>query len=194
MSTYYLYPVTELKIFIIGAVGTLGLLTVLVLYFMAGRKSGMREFGLQALFFVLTGRELLWLAAGICQFVFLISVLFFPVSVGIVQLAALALLCFFRAVLEFTPGAAGGEALYGVMMGVSLLASGLLKDYMKETGTELYIAAIWGLLALFTVQYGLYYFIKSLERLLRAKDGAKQKKSVFGIRRHKKERDHSDER
>lgn len=193
MSVYLLYSVTELRYFITAVIGILFVLTGFVFYWMAGKKTGLGEFGIQSLFFFLTGRELVWLAAGICQLVYLAVTLFFPVSIGVVQLTALAFLCTLRALLELKPAAVWGEALYGVMMGVSLLASGLLKDYMEETGAEPYIAAIWGLLALFMVQYGLYYFLKSLERLLRARGMVKRKAGGAAGRRQKKEHGHRDE-
>lgn len=175
MNNYLLYPVLELKGFILLCVGALFILTFLSLYFMGRKKSGMGDFGWQALFFCMTGRELVWLTLGISQICFVFSIIFFAVPMGLVQITALTLLCVLRGVLELSAVGLAGEILYGLMTGAALFVENLLRDYMAETGVEIYIGLIWGLLCLFVLQYSIYYFIKSLERILLRHEKARKK-------------------
>lgn len=172
MSNYLLYPVLELKGFILFSLGVLVFLTILSLWIMGRRKYGMRDFGWQALFFCLNGRELWEVALGISQVSFVFSSICFKVPMGIVQIAALAVLCVGKGILDLSLTGAAREALYGLMMGAALMVENLLRDYMDETGAELYIGLIWGLLCLFALQYSIYYFMKCLERILRKHERA----------------------
>lgn len=177
MSNYFLYPVLELKGFILFCIGALFFLTFLSLAFMGRKKSGIGDFGWQALFFCMTGRELVFLALGVSQICLVFSIIFFAVPMGIVQITALVFLCVTRGILEFSATGFAGELIYGGMTGAALFVENLLRDYMEETGVELYIGLIWGLLCLFVLQYGIYYFIKSLERMLLKHEKAGKKRN-----------------
>ena len=167
MSNYLLYPVLELKGFILFSMGTLVFLTVCSLFIMGRKKDGIGDFGWQALLFGLNRRDIFRVALGISQVCFVFSSIVFKVPMGIVQIAALAVLCLVRGLLELSLAGFAGEILYGLMMGTALFVENLLRDYMEETGAELYIGLIWGLLCLFVLQYGIYYLMKGLERILR---------------------------
>lgn len=172
MSNYLLYPVLELKGFILFSMGALFFLTVCSLFIMGRKKDGIGNFGWQALFFSLNRREIFRAALGISQVCFVFSIILFKVPMGIVQIAALGVLCLTRGLLELSLTGFAGEILYGLMMGVALFVENLLRDYMEETGTDLYIGLIWGLLCLFVLQYSIYYLIKGLERILRRHERA----------------------
>lgn len=176
MINYVLYPIIELRGFIILSVAVLILLTLAVLFLMGKKKTGMNQFGWQGMFLGMKRRETVQIALGISQLLFVLSVIIFSVSMGTVQIAAIAILCVAKGILTFSPAAFGGEVIYGILMGVALMIENLLKDYMRETGVELYIGIIWILLVLFILQYSLYYFIKSLERMLMQHEKAAQKK------------------
>ena len=158
MSNYFLYPVLELQSFILLSVGCLFLGTLLCFYFMGRKKKGIRDFTSQAVFFVLSGREQLW------------------ITLHISQIMVLGAFCLGRGILEFAPGSLIRELVYGVLMGTALGVCNLLKDYMRETGVEFYIALIWGLLCLFILQYSVYYFLKSLERMLQRHEMADRRR------------------
>lgn len=172
MSNYVLYPVLELQSFIIVSIVVLALFTLLTFYFMGRKKSGIKDFGMQALFFGLKRREQLLLVLHISQLCFVGSVLFFRPPAEAVQLVVLAFLCLLRGILEISPAGLLREVLYGGMMGTAMAVSNLLRDYMRETGVEFYMAVIWGLLCLFILQYSVYYFLKSLERMLQRHEKA----------------------
>lgn len=176
MSNYLLYPVLELQGFIIVSIAALFFATLLVFYFMGRRKSGIKDFGIQALFLGLKKRERLLLALHISQLCFIFSAVFFHPPAEFVQIVALVFLCLLRGLLEFSPAGILREALYGVMVGTAVAVSNLLRDYMKETGVEFYMATIWGLLCLFILQYSVYYFLKSLERMLQRHEKAKKER------------------
>lgn len=176
MSNYILYPILELKGYIVITVIFLFLLTLLVLYLMARKKSGMEAFEWQALFLGRTRREIVWIALGISQVTFVLASVFFFVPMGTVQFAALAFLCAAKGILGLSPGSIPGEAVFGGLTAAALMAGNLLIDYMKETGMDLYILLIWAMLCLFVIQYSFYYFIKGLERMLQQHERAKRRK------------------
>lgn len=180
MGGYVLYPVVELRGYIILTVVLLFLLTAAVLVLMGRRRRGLETFQWQAVFLGLSKREILWMAMGLSQIVFVAAMIFFFDSVGTVHLAALAILCVVKAVLGLSFTGIIGEVVYGGLTGVALLTGNLLLDYMNETGLDVYIFLIWVLLSLFVLQYSVYYFIKGLERMLwrheRAKQRQKEKK------------------
>lgn len=176
MSSYILYPVLELQNFIWLMLGLLFLETVLVLFFMGQKKRGIGDFKWQALFFGRSVRELLLMALGASQMCFVIAAALFPESMGTVQIAALAVLCAVRGVLGLSLQGIVSEAVYGLLMGAALMIENLLRDYMQETGVELYIGAIWVLLAVFIVQYSVYYFIRGLERMLQRHEKRQKRK------------------
>lgn len=176
MSSYVLYSVLELQDFIRMMTGALVMMTLLVLFLMGQKKRGMKDLRRLALFLGRTRREMWYMALGVAQVCFVLSVALFSGSVGMVQIAALTLLCIARSILGLSFQGFVGELVYGVLMGAALAIENLLRDYMRETGVELYIGAIWVLLALFIVQYSIYYFIRGLERMLRKHEMAKRKK------------------
>ncbi|MCI8382580.1 MAG: hypothetical protein HFI07_12475 [Lachnospiraceae bacterium] len=176
MSNYFLYPVLELQSFILLSVGCLFLGTFLCFYFMGRKKKGIRDFTSQAVFFVLSGREQLWFTLHISQICFIAAVVFFRAPAQLIQIMVLGAFCLGRGILEFAPGSLIRELVYGVLMGTALGVCNLLKDYMRETGVEFYIALIWGLLCLFILQYSVYYFLKSLERMLQRHEMADRRR------------------
>lgn len=167
MNSYILYPVLGLRGFIIFFVAVLVLFTFIALFLMGRKKKGLRNFGWQGLFLGLTNREFIFISLGISQICLIFSLVIFPTSMGAVQITAILLLCFLRAVLGFSVSGAVNEVIYAVLSVAALMAAGLLRDYMRETGVEVYIGTVWVLLSVFILQYSLYYFIKSLERTLR---------------------------
>ena len=183
MSNYVLYPILEMKGYIIITVAILFLLTLSALYTMGRRKRGMKAFGWQALLLGRTKIELVWMSLGISQIAFVLSMVFFFVPMGTVQLAALILLCGAKGLLTLSPGRIMGEAVFGGLTGTALMAGNLLIDYMKDTGMDIYILLIWALLSLFVIQYSFYFFIKGLERMLQQHERAKQRK----LRKRKKQ-------
>lgn len=176
MSSYILYPVLELQNFIRAMLGLLFLVTALVLFFMGQKKRGIGDFKWQALFFGRSARELWLMAFGAAQMCFVIAAALFPESMGTVQITALAVLCAVRGILGLSPQGFVSEIVYGLLMGAALMIENLLWDYMQETGVELYIGVIWALLALFIVQYSIYYFIRGLERMLQKHEKAGRRK------------------
>ena len=176
MSNYVLYPVLELRHFIRIMTGTLVLMTLFVLFLMGQRKRGIGDFKWQALFLGRTPREMWYMAFGAAQVCFILSVTLFSGSMGTVQIAALGLLCIAKSILGLSVQGFFGELFYGGLMGAALAIENLLRDYMRETGVELYIGTIWALLALFIVQYSIYYFIRGLERMLLRHEMAGRKK------------------
>lgn len=176
MSNYFLYPVLELQSFILLGVGSLFLSALFCFYFMGKKKKGIREFAPQAVFFVLSGREQFLFTLHISQICFVAAAVFFRAPAQIIQIAALGIFCAARGLLELTPGSLIREAVYGAMMGTALAVCSLLRDYMRETGVEIYIALIWGLLCLFILQYSVYYFLKSLERMLQRHEKADRRR------------------
>ncbi len=175
MSNYILYPIVELKGFIILSVIFLFFCTALVLFFMGRAKAGMEAFRWQALFLGRTRREIIWMSMGISQIAFVVSTVCFFVPMGTVQITALALLCVMKGILGLSLGGFIGELVFGGLTGTALMAGNLLMDYMKETGVDVYILLIWAMLSLFVIQYGIYFFIKGLERMLQQHERAKQR-------------------
>ncbi len=175
MSNYILYPIVELKGFIIFSVIFLFFGTAMVLYFMGRAKAGMEAFRWQALFLGRTRREIIWMCLGISQIALVVSTICFFVPMGIVQITALALLCATKGFLGLSLGGFMGELLFGGLTGTALMAGNLLMDYMKETGVDVYILLIWAMLSLFVIQYGIYFFIKGLERMLQRHERAKKR-------------------
>lgn len=176
MSNYILYPIVELRGYIILTVMVLFLLTLLVFYMMGKKKSGLGRFGLQSILFNRTRREVLWMCLGISQVTLIFSVIVFFVPVGTVQITALAFLCVGKGLLGLSFPGLVGELVFGGLTGTALMTGNLLMDYMKETGTDMYILLIWGLLSLFVMQYAVYFFIKGMERMLRQHERAGQRK------------------
>lgn len=174
MSNYILYPILELKGYIILTVTALFLLTVAVLIIMGRKKRGIQAFGWQGLLLGRTKRELAGMALGISQITYVFSLIFFFSPVRLVQLAGLAVLCVVKGVLSLSITAFAGEVFFGLMTGIGLMSGNLLLDYMDETGVDLYIFVIWALLSMFLLQYSMYYFIKSLERMLRQHERTRQ--------------------
>ncbi len=166
MNNYILYPIVELKGFIIFSIVALVMLTFLTLFFMGKKKKGMKDFGWQALFLGRSRRELFLVCLGISQVCLVFSIIFFGESLGTVQITALLVLCILRGILGLSVTGFFGELVYGGLMGAALGIETLLLDYMRETGAELYIGLIWGLLTLFILQYSIYYFVRNLERML----------------------------
>ncbi len=162
-----LYPVLELKLFLILMMAVIMLFGVLVFFAMGRTELRMNRFGWQMLFFGLRKRELFCIALTVSQLCLVIASAAPSSSVGIVQAAAFLFLCAAKALCA--PSLAGilGDVFYTALMWAALSIGNLLSDYMKETGVEFYIGAIWVLLSLFTVQYSVYYFLKEIERLLR---------------------------
>lgn len=179
MSNYILYPVLELKGYIFSTVALLFVLTMAVVFVMGKKGKNLEEFQWHRVFLGRTKTELLYMALGISQICYVFSAVFSFSSIGIVQIAALLILCAVRAALLRSPGGAAGEMFFCGMEGIGLLAGNLLADYMRETGMDTYIFLIWLLLSLFLMQYSLYYFMKSLERMLRrhGRTGKIQKKT-----------------
>ena len=175
MSNYILYPIVELKGFIVLTVVFLFLLTVLVLYFMGRKKAGLQAFRWQAVFLGRTKRQVLWMSLGISQVVIVLSMVCFFVPMGTVQIAALALLCVSKGILGLSVTGFAGELVFGGLTGAALMAGNLLMDYMRETGVDIYILLVWAMLSLFVIQYGVYFFIKGLERMLQQHERAKQR-------------------
>lgn len=175
MSNYILYPIVELKWFIVFSVILLFFGTAMVLLFMGRAKAGMEAFRWQALFLGRTRREIVWMCLGISQIAFVISTVCFFVPMGNVQITALALLCVARGILGLSPSGFFGELLFGGLTGTALMAGNLLMDYMNETGVDLYILLIWAMLSLFVIQYGIYFFIKGLERMLQQHERARER-------------------
>lgn len=176
MSNYILYPILELKGYIILSVAVVFALTVMTIIFMGRKKHGMETFGWQGLFLGRSKRELCIMALGISQVTFVFSMVFFFVPVGTVQIVALTVLCMAKGVLGLSITGFIGEIFWGGMTGVALLTSNLLLDYMGETGTDIYIWLIWAFLSLFVLQYSIYFFIKGLERMLQRHERAKQRR------------------
>lgn len=176
MSSYILYPVLELQNYIRVMLCLLILLTAFVLFFMGRKKGGIADFKWQALYFGRSARELWLMAFGASQMCFVIAAALFPETMGTVQITALALLCAVRGILGLSLQGLAAEAIYGLLMGAALTIENLLRDYMRETGVELYIGVIWALLALFIVQYSIYYFIRGLERMLQRHEKAGRRK------------------
>ena len=175
MSNFILYPIVELKGFIIFSVIVLFFSTVMVLFFMGRTKAGMEAFRWQALFLGRTRREIVWMCLGISQISLVVSTVCFFVPMGIVQIAALGLLCVVKGILGLSPGGFFGELVFGGLTGTALMAGNLLMDYMKETGVDVYILLIWAMLSLFVIQYGIYFFIKGLERMLQQHERARKR-------------------
>lgn len=176
MRSYILYPVLELQDFIRLMTGALVLMTLFVLLLMGRKKRGIKDFKWEALFLGRTVREMWYMAFGIAQVCFVISTALFSGSVGMVQITALVFLGIARSILGLSIQGFFGELVYGVLMGAALAIENLLRDYMRETGVELYIGAIWVLLALFIIQYSAYYFIRGLERMLQRHELVRRKK------------------
>lgn len=161
-----LYPILELKEFIICSVAALVLLTVVVFIAMGRRKNKLDHFGWQMLFLGLSSRELLYLAFSISQICLIVSLPIADSSLGTVQVVALGALCLLKGLCGLSLTGFFGEIFYTLLMGAALTIGNLLRDYMRETGIELYIGTIWILLILFIVQYSIYYFFRGLERML----------------------------
>lgn len=183
MSSYILYPVLELRDFIRLMTGALVLLTLLVLFLMGSKKRGMKDFRWETLFLGRTARELWHMALGVAQMCFVISTALLSGAVGTIQIAALVFLCTARSILGLSLQGFLGELVYGALVGAALAIENLLRDYMRETGVELYIGAIWALLALFIIQYSIYYFIRGLERMLQRHEMAGRKKRTQKLER-----------
>lgn len=162
-----LYPILELKEFIIISVAVLAVLSVIVFAAMGRGERRLDRFGWQMLFAGLNKRELLYVAFGISQICLIVSLPVSDSSIGVVQAAALAAICILKGICGLSLAGFFGEVLYAVLMGAALSIGDLLRDYMRETGIEFYIGTIWILLVLFVMQYSIYYFLKGLERMLR---------------------------
>lgn len=162
-----LYPILQLKEFIIISAAVLVILSVLVFIAMGRGERGLNDFGWQMLFAGLNRREILYVAFGISQICLIVSLPVSDSSIGAVQAAALVLLCVLKGICGLSVTGFFGEIFYAALMGAALSIGDLLRDYMRETGVEFYIGTIWLLLVLFIVQYSVYYFLKGLERMLR---------------------------
>jgi len=175
MINYLLYPIVELKGFIILSVLLLFLTTGLVLFLMGRKRQGIISFGWQALFLGRTKRELLWMCLGLSQMAFVLAMIFFFTTIGRVQLTAWALLCVAKGLVGLSISGFFSEVFYGGMTAAALLTGNLLIDYMEDTGLDLYIFLVWALLSLFVIQYGLYSFVRGLERMLRQHEWTEQR-------------------
>lgn len=184
MSNYILYPILELRGYIILSVIILVILTMIVLIMMGRKKDGMKDFKWQGMFLGMSAREMILTALGISQICLIWSIVIFSSEIGMVQIAALAVLCLIKGILGLSFMGLLSEILYGVLAGASLAIENLLLGYMRETGVEVYIGIIWGLLILFIAQYSIYFFYKSLERMLLKHEVARQR---LDERRERKE-------
>lgn len=176
MRDYIIYQILELRGFILLLLAVMFLFTVFLFFSMGKKKQGMRDFKWQMLFLGLSYREILLLALGISQVCFVSSVILFSSSVGLIQITAIAILCILRGIIGLSPAGFLGEMIYGVLSVAALFIENLLRDYMRETGVELYIGVIWGLLSLFILQYSIYYFVKGVERILQQHEKARGKR------------------
>jgi len=175
MINYILYPIVELKGYIILLVVLLFLATGLALFLMGKKRQNIAAFGWQALFLGRTKRELLWMCLGLSQMIFVIAMIFFFTTVGKVQLTAWTLLCVVKGIVGLSVSGLIGELFYGGMTVAALMTGNLLIDYMEDTGLDVYIFLVWALLSLFVIQYGLYSFVRGLERMLRQHEWTEQR-------------------
>lgn len=168
MINYILQNVLELRGFILINVAAILLLTVAALVMLGRKRRGLRSFGVpEALLMSCSQWDLCFLALGGLELGFVFSLVLFPQPLGQEQVVLLAALCLLRGALGWKSGAVPAELLYGVMAAAALTAGGLLHDFMSETGFDWYIMVIRILLSGFIIQYSLYHFIKSVERMLR---------------------------
>ncbi len=166
MINYLLYPVLELKNFIILSMICMVLLTVVLFFWMGRKKTGIKSFGMLAFFYPLTVRDLILLSMGILELIFVFAMLVWPADFGRVQISLLVLLCGGRAVGFLSLRRAVGEVLYGGMTAAGLAAGNMLLDYIRETGMDWYILAIYILLALFLILYALYHQVRGAEQII----------------------------
>lgn len=161
-----LYAVLELKLFLLMTMGAAALLGVFVFFVMGRKRQKLNRYGIQMLVFGLTHRELCCLALNISQICLMLSLLIAGSAFGVVQAAALLCVCVMKGVLGLSVAGAFGDVVYTAFMGAALSVAALLRDYIRETGMDFYIGAIWILLGLFILQYSIYYFLKETERML----------------------------
>ncbi len=166
MINYLLYPILELKNFIILSMAVMVLLTIVLFFLMGRKKTGIKSFGALAFFFPLNVRDLLLLSVGILEMVYVIAMLVWPTDFGQVQIILLVLLCGGRSIGFLSLRRAVGEIMYGVMTAAGLAAGNLLLDYIRETGMDWYIFAVYILLAVFLILYGLYHQVRGAEQII----------------------------
>lgn len=167
IANYLLYPVVELKGFILLSVAAMALLTVYSFALLERKKKGLGSFGIQGLFLGRDWLELCGISLGILEVVYVLAMIVFPTPMRQAQLGLLAFLCLARGLAAASPAALLSELIYGVMEGAALMAGSLLLDYMDETGFDWYIMTVRVLLCAFLIQYSIYHFIKGVERMLR---------------------------
>lgn len=162
-----LTTVLELRGFIICSALAIAVLVIWVIVMMGRRKQGIKDFGLQAMFYARTWRELLCMALSISEVTFVLSVCIWGTEMGTVQIATLGLICIIRGIIELSIAGLISELLFGISEGMALFLGGMLLSYMKQTGTDWYILVIQILLALFVTQYAVYHIIRSTGRILK---------------------------
>jgi len=168
--SYLIYQVLKLKEFLLAA-GVSGILMMAAFLFAAARpKQGMKEYGWQALFFSVKGKDMVYLAVLMLQVLFAVSAVLGQVTVERIHLLVLAALCLLRILL--LPGAVSAVADAGsaVLTAAMLMADNLLAGFLRQAGRDWWITVMHVFLCIFIVEFALYSFFRGLQRLLQIRE------------------------
>lgn len=161
MINYILHSITELKEFIILVLVATCLLFAMVLLFATRKKTAISQFYLQRLFLGLNLKEVVFLAFGILEVIYAISMILFRKDFTTVQIASVIVLLLARIVTSPSIKMILPEVVLSAIFAASFLIGNLLLDYLSETGFDLYIFLICSLLSLFVIIYSIFHVVKT---------------------------------
>lgn len=168
--SYLVYQILKLDAFLIGAGLTGAAMMVVFLLWAVRPKRGPAQYRKQAFFYGLTAADVAYLSAAALQAVFAASAVLGQVQIERIHLYTVAALWLVRTGAKPVPVPALVDAAYSVLMTVVLLVCNLLAGFMGQTGGDLWIWSMYGLLNLFVIELALYYFLYSLRPLLRERE------------------------
>jgi hypothetical protein len=121
------------------------------------------------LFYNLTAREQLWLAAGTVRILFVAMVMFFWVPLQMTHISFYLLLFLLSAVLFFRVRRVLVDLLNTAVIFVAMVLSNLVSGYYWDVSGDLMLGSVCVLLALFVTMYVTYFFFKDTCDLLESK-------------------------
>lgn len=165
MLNNVLAGILSVRAFIVFSVRICIALSFMLFTIWSNQKNNLPSFGWQALFLGLTKRKCYCLSVLILQWAFVVAGAVSNVIIGPVTIAAIAVLSAAAIISEGKFIGLVDQRVYTVMAVLALTAGNLLRDFMFETGVDLYMIAVYLLLILFIIQYATYHLVKGLERM-----------------------------
>lgn len=156
--------------YIIGAAAILCVvLTFAEIFVFSANRKGLGHYGWQAALLGLNYRNTFLLASVALQVLFvsvgiISGLIIIPATLG-AFLGLTAVVCILEIACK-RMGALPEHILYATMAAAALIAGRLLRDFMADTGFNLYMFIVEVLLCLFVVQYSVYHGVKCVERMM----------------------------